>query len=89
MCVKEMASGRQNDVYHRVMESDDDDSADGDANVATSLTTVVVAAPQAPSTAKRTISSPLPMDVPAARSGEGIYFIFLLLKTRRFTQAKT
>uniref|UniRef100_A0A0N8CD92 Pleckstrin domain-containing family G member n=1 Tax=Daphnia magna TaxID=35525 RepID=A0A0N8CD92_9CRUS len=67
---QEMASGRQNDVYHRVMESDDDDSADGDANVATSLTTVVVAAPQAPSTAKRTISSPLPMDVPAARSGE-------------------
>lgn len=64
--------GRQDDAngQHRVIESDDDDSADGDANLMTRKT---VPAPMTTS-AKRTLSSPLTMDVPAGRFvSEGIF----------------
>nr|CAH0105262.1 unnamed protein product [Daphnia galeata] len=70
---QEMAPGRQSDVCHRVLESDDDENCERDAtNLATNATTSTVTS-EAPATksVKRTIpSSPLLMDVPMARSEE-------------------
>jgi hypothetical protein len=83
--VKETAPGRQSDVCHRVLESDDDENSERDAHTAATTTTttpaVVVVAeapPPAPpaKSVKPTIPSPVLMDVLMARSEEGIYFIF-------------
>lgn len=63
-------TGRQDDASHRVIESEDDDSDDGDAN----LTTRKTSAPATTSAANCALSSPLPTQVPTARSHrEGIY----------------
>ena len=85
---KDLTTGRQDDANHRVItESDDDEtSADGDANLMTRKTMAPVVSSTA---AKRALSSPLPMDVPAAgrfqeEKEEGItWSIYLHSTTKR------
>ena len=87
--VKEMAPGRQSEVCHRVVESDDDENSERDAKPATTAApaVVVAVASEAPATqsVKQTIPSPALMDVLMARSEEGIYFIF---KTHTHTHSQ-